>query len=64
MKTKDPAAVSLGRRGGQANTPAQQAARARNAKLGGWPKGRPRGKRKGSLPLPTGTEINQGSGGL
>ena len=28
----------LGRRGGKANTPAQNAARARNAKLGGRPK--------------------------
>jgi len=39
---KNPHAVALGRRGGSANTAAQQAARKRNAKLGGWPKGRPR----------------------
>ena len=43
-------AQSLGRIGGKANTPAQQAARARNAKLGGWPKGRPR--KTANLPLP------------
>jgi len=30
-------AVALGRRGGQANTPAQQIARAENGKLGGRP---------------------------
>jgi hypothetical protein len=30
-------AVALGRRGGQANTPAQQVARAENGKLGGRP---------------------------
>lgn len=34
---KDPAAVAFGRRGGRANTPAQQAARRRNARLGGRP---------------------------
>lgn len=39
---KNAHAVALGRRGGKANTPAQQAARKRNARLGGWPKGRPR----------------------
>lgn len=39
-------AAELGRRGGGRNTPAQQAARLRNSKLGGWPKGRPRGPRK------------------
>ncbi len=50
---KNPAAVALGRLGGRANTPAQNAARARNAKLGGWPKGRKRGPRKGSLVFPT-----------
>lgn len=36
------AAQALGRLGGKANTPAQNAARAKNAKKGGWPKGRPR----------------------
>ena len=41
---KNPAAVALGRLGGSANTPAQQKARKRNAKKGGWPKGRPRNK--------------------
>ena len=39
---KNPAAVALGRLGGLKNTPAQIAAKRRNAKLGGWPKGRPR----------------------
>jgi hypothetical protein len=39
---KNPHAVALGRKGGSRNTPAQQAARARNSKLGGWPKGRKR----------------------
>lgn len=42
---KNPAAVALGRLGGSANTPAQNAARAKNAKKGGWPKGRPRKKK-------------------
>lgn len=42
---KNPAAVALGRLGGLANTPAQNAARAKNAKKGGWPKGRPRKKK-------------------
>jgi len=36
------AAAQLGALGGAAGTPAQNSARARNAKLGGWPKGRPR----------------------
>ena len=34
---KNPHAVALGRRGGNANTPAQQAARSRNGKNGGRP---------------------------
>lgn len=38
MTKKNPAAVALGRLGGKANTPAQQAARAKNAKLGGRPR--------------------------
>lgn len=42
MSAKNPAAVSLGRLGGSANTPAQNKARAKNAKKGGWPKGRKR----------------------
>lgn len=45
MNQKNPAAVALGGLGGAVNSPAQQAARARNCKLGGWPKGRKRGKR-------------------
>ncbi len=61
---KNPAAVALGRLGGKANTEAQNAARARNAKLGGWPKGRKRGPRKGSLALPTAEPIKQGDAGL
>jgi hypothetical protein len=35
---KNPAAVALGRLGGSANTKAQNAARAKNAKKGGRPK--------------------------
>jgi hypothetical protein len=38
MPRKNPAAVALGRRGGKANTPAQQAARAENGKKGGAPR--------------------------
>jgi hypothetical protein len=41
---KNPAAVTLGRLGGSANTTAQNRARAKNAKKGGWPKGRKREK--------------------
>jgi hypothetical protein len=41
-KSKNPAAVALGKLGGAACTPAQNAARKRNAKKGGWPKGRKR----------------------
>ena len=37
--TKNPAAVSLGRRGGMAGTDAQNAARRENGKKGGRPKG-------------------------
>lgn len=39
---KNVAAKALGSLGGSANTPAQNAARAKNAKKGGWPKGRKR----------------------
>jgi hypothetical protein len=46
MARKNPHAVSLGRRGGQASSPAKTAAARKNAKLGGWPKGKPRGPRK------------------
>jgi hypothetical protein len=37
---------AIGAKGGAAGTPLQNEARARNAKLGGWPKGRPRGPRR------------------
>lgn len=37
---KNPAAVSLGRKGGSANTEAQNAARRENGKKGGRPKGK------------------------
>jgi len=33
---------AMGRRGGKSKSPAKLAAIAKNAKLGGWPKGRPR----------------------
>jgi len=39
---KDPAAVSLGRKGGLAKSDAKTAAVRANGKKGGWPKGRPR----------------------
>ena len=42
MTTPNPAAVDLGRLGGKSKSPAKLKAAARNAKLGGWPKGRPR----------------------
>ncbi len=41
----NPHAQALGSLGGSANTKAQNAARAKNAKKGGWPKGKKRGKR-------------------
>ena len=40
--TPNPNAVALGRLGGKSKSPAKIKAAARNAKLGGWPKGRPR----------------------
>ena len=43
---KNPAAQSLGRLGGQAKSAAKTAAVRANAKLGGWPKGRPRKPKK------------------
>jgi hypothetical protein len=48
---KNPAAVALGKLGGTARaakmTPEERSAAASKAgKLGGWPKGRPRGPRK------------------
>jgi hypothetical protein len=39
---KDPAAVSLGRRGGKVKSAAKTAAARLNARKGGWPKGKPR----------------------
>lgn len=42
MTTKHPAAVALGKLGGKSKSPAKLAAAAKNARLGGWPKGRPR----------------------
>lgn len=50
---KSEAAKYLGSLGGKANTPAQNAARAKNAKKGGWPKGRPR-KLNAQKPRPKG----------
>jgi hypothetical protein len=44
--TKNPHAVALGRRGGQAKSEAKAAAARANAKKGGWPKGK---KRKPSV---------------
>lgn len=41
---KNPAAVALGRLGGQASSDAKTRAVRANAKLGGWPKGRRRKK--------------------
>jgi len=41
---KNPAAVALGRLGGQATSEAKTRAVRENAKLGGWPKGRKRKK--------------------
>ena len=40
--TPNPNAVALGRLGGKSRSPAKLKAIAKNAKLGGWPKGRPR----------------------
>jgi hypothetical protein len=42
MARKDPAAVSLGRRGGRVKSAAKTKAARENAKKGGWPKGRKR----------------------
>ena len=48
---KNPAAVALGRLGGQATSEAKTQAVRENAKLGGWPKGRKRKKpRKARTP--------------
>jgi len=43
---KNPAAVALGRLGGLARSEVKTAAVRENAKRGGWPKGKIRGKRK------------------
>jgi len=43
-RMKNPAAVALGRLGGQATSEAKTLAVRENAKLGGWPKGRKRKK--------------------
>jgi len=45
-KMKNPAAVMLGRLGGKSTSEAKKRAARQNAKLGGWPKGRPRKQRK------------------
>jgi hypothetical protein len=45
-KMKNAAAVTLGRLGGQATSKAKTRAARQNAKLGGWPKGKPRIGRK------------------
>jgi hypothetical protein len=47
MSTNPPQAVreylaKLGRKGGKVSSPAKAKAARKNAKLGGWPKGRPR----------------------
>lgn len=39
---KNPAAVALGRLGGSVKSEAKTEAARMNAKLGGWPKGKPR----------------------
>jgi hypothetical protein len=44
-KVKEAAAI-LGRLGGKAKSPAKTRAARKNAKLGGWPKGRPRKRAK------------------
>jgi len=45
---KNPHAVALGRLGGESTSEAKAEAARTNAKLGGWPKGRPRDKKKKS----------------
>lgn len=42
---KNPAAVALGRLGGQVKSKAKADAAKRNGRKGGWPKGRPRPKK-------------------
>jgi hypothetical protein len=62
MKTKPtaPPAVraflaEIGRMGGKSKSPAKLAASAKNAKLGGWPKGRPRRKPDAETPSRAGS---------
>jgi hypothetical protein len=43
---KNQAAVALGKLGGSVSSKRKAAAARKNAKLGGWPKGRKRGKRR------------------
>lgn len=45
---KNPAAQQLGRLGGLAKSAAKTAAVRENAKLGGWPKGKPRKPKRGA----------------
>jgi hypothetical protein len=45
-KMKNKAAVMLGRLGGKATSAAKARAARENAKLGGWPKGKPRKAKK------------------
>lgn len=49
MSTKNPAAVTLGRLGGQATSEAKARAAKANAKKGGWPKGKPRKRKSRAL---------------
>jgi len=46
MCKKNPAAVALGKLGGSAKSPAKTASARINSLLGGWPKGKKRGKKK------------------
>lgn len=48
--TKNPAAVALGKLGGKSKSAAKLKAAAKNARLGGWPKGRPRKVTEPQLP--------------
>lgn len=48
---KNPAAVALGRLGGQSTSEAKANAARENAKLGGWPKGKPRKPKRASKKL-------------
>ena len=50
--TKNPAAVALGKLGGKSKSHAKLAAAAKNARLGGWPKGRPRKIAEPQIPNP------------